>query len=36
MQDFYAAHAFAVEAPFSPISDFDAARDEESFSHAAA
>ena len=36
MQDFDAAHAFAVQAPLAAIGDFDAARDEECLRHAAA
>ena len=36
MQDFDAAHTFAVEAPFSPVGDLDAARDQEILSHVAA
>ena len=36
MQDFDAAHAFAVQAPPAAIGDLDAARDEEILSHAAA
>jgi hypothetical protein len=35
MQDFHAAHAFAVQAPFSPIGDLDAARDEKLLNHVA-
>ncbi len=36
MQDFDAARALAVEAPFSPVGDLDAARDQEILSHVAA
>ena len=36
MQDFDAAHTFAVQAPFSAIGDLDAARDEEILTHATA
>jgi hypothetical protein len=36
MQDFDPAHALAVQAPFSPVGDLDAARDEEILTHAAA
>ncbi len=36
MQDFDAAHAFAVQAPLAAIGDFDAACDDEILNHAAA
>ncbi len=36
VQDFDAAHALTVQAPFSPIGDLDAACDEEILTHAAA
>ena len=36
MQDFDAANAFAVQAPFSPVGDLDAGRDEKIVSHATA
>ena len=36
MQDFDAAHTFAVQAPFAAIGDLDAARDEEILNHATA
>ena len=36
MQDFDPAHALAVQAPFPPVGDLDAARDEEILTHAAA
>ena len=36
MQDFDAAHAFAVQAPLAAIGDLDAACDDEILNHAAA